>query len=178
MKNRSLRNHLGAVAVAGFAVVGAGCNDISGGGWIPSANPATPTAKATFGFELTCIDSATGLKRDSAEGHLTYHDHGVTMMNGKRAVKLGIQAEVDRPEGGLFDICNETVPFGSFVGSYQPIPPTLGPGGTLYVYAEDGGDTGPSKGDILKIKLVGGVWDGYENIGLLGGGNITVGGDN
>jgi hypothetical protein len=170
---------LAAVAAVGMY----GCNDIAGGGWMKSSmHGVDPDAKATFGFDFECLNTSR-FGTDSAEGMITYHDHGLKLgvfddvtFTGKDAKKkLAFNGMITRPEGVLeADICVNKVWFGSYVGTYTPIPPTLGPGGDMYVYVEDSGDQGPDKDDYLYIELSGGIFDGYYNEGTPGGGNIVL----
>ena len=171
---------LAAVAAVGMY----GCRDVTGGGWMFSSTGED--AKATFGFNMRCYDISGGLLYDLADGHVTYHDHGLMLgdfngayFTGKDArKKLAFNADIklpvgEGPLGGLYFVCDENAFYGSYVGEYTPIPPTLGEGGVVYIAAEDGGESGPDKEDTLEVWLIGGVLDGYYNAGNTQGGNIT-----
>jgi len=168
---------LAAVAAMGLYA----CHDIAGGGWLWSANGMMED-KATFGMNLKCYEESGGLFYDRAGGQITYHDHGVKLgdfndmlFTGKDAKKkLQFKAVIEEPAGIKFDVCVDEIFFGSYTGTYTPIPPTLGDGGMIYVYAEDRGETGPDKDDFLKVELYGGVFDGYYNEGTPQGGNIVL----
>jgi len=152
----------------------AGCFDISGGGWMWSAN-GPDAGKATFGFDFYCEPDSY-----SAGGHMTYHDQGVTVdeYEGQGATwrgkpkKLAIQGEVFAT---LVTKCESRAAYyAGYVGHYEPIPPSIGEGGYFEVTADDSGDTGPDKDDYLQITILTGVFAGYTNSGSPGGGNISL----
>ena len=149
-----------------------GCRDISGGGWISSE--AGGKAKATFGLEFYCDPQPGLLSNDLANGFITYHDHGVSPTAygvGKPKTSFAFYAEIVRPDG--FGECDPSALYAGYVGTYKPIPESLGLGGDIYVQATDGGVKGLDKKDTLDVRLVGGVYDGYHNSGYLNGGNLT-----
>ncbi len=152
-----VRRSLRAGLVAGFALVMVGCTTVRGGGWVTSA---TGTGKATFGFQLVCNGDETTTAQVS--GQLQYHDPGAN-------VRLHGQADAVP-----FSTCTNNGVEGRFFGRYTPQPQSRGPGGEFEIVAQDLGERGPSKGDTFQITLTGGVYDGYTNEGVVGGGNIQA----
>lgn len=145
-----------AVCMVVFIVALGGCRDISGGGWIPSATlvETDKSPKATFAFNFICEDTSSK-GPDSATGQMTYHDHGILAQNWPGVITkskgpLAVQAVIQRPDGD--DAPNWCLPdayYGSYFGTYTPIPATLGKGGAIFVIASDGGGTGQEKNDYL-----------------------------
>jgi hypothetical protein len=95
------------------------------------------------------------------EGKLEYHD---------RAANVDLHGDVMIP----IDFCTgepveEEV---AYAGTYTPQPASLGAGGEFAVAVRDGGEPGPSNGDVIVIEISGGVYDGYTNQGVIQGGNI------
>ena len=167
------------------SVILAGCFDILGGGWIWSAM-GPDAGKATFGFNLHC-DQDT----DEAWGHITFHDHGLKIDDENynfvfqgaewkgKPKHMAIQGDVTAGLG--FDLgegdfgCNDDLPwFANYIGTYTPVPHSIGPGGIFQVSASDGGEPGPDNDDWLEITIISGVYAGYFNTGTLQGGNIYL----
>lgn len=174
----TLKTSLAAIA---WSLLLAGCFSIFGGGWIWSAG-GPEAGKATFGFELYC-DQDT----DEAWGHITYHDHGVNVdvfefqgANWKgRPNHVAIQGDVFAGLGynGYEGFgCNDDALafFANYIGTYTPVPESVGDGGFFQVAAYDGGEPGPDKDDWLEITILSGVFEGYFNTGELQGGNIYL----
>lgn len=156
-----------------------GCEHWSGGGWIYSA--IGTEAKATMGFNFDCQDTA--VNEVAIHANFQYQDHGVTVTapNGKER-KLAFHGQFDETisEEGVscenLDAWFMDV-FGAdgFLVEYQPQPPTMGEGGAALILLEDSGQQGaPPKADGIWIILEEGVFDGYENLGFLQGGQITL----
>lgn len=173
------------IAAVLLAVLLAGCFDILGGGWIWSAL-GPDAGKATFGFNLHCDEDT-----NDAWGHITFHDHGVLIdseyydfvdqdayWKGK-AKHMAIQGDVfaglgfDLSEGD-FGCSDDFALYASYIGTYTPVPHTIGPPGIFHVAVNDGGEPGPDNDDWLEITIVSGVYAGYFNIGYLQGGNIYL----
>jgi hypothetical protein len=104
--------------------------------------------KATFGFQLTC-DQETG----KVKGQFQYNDHAHRV-----AFHGVVKDEIENCE------VDGTDPF--YEGSYTPQPKKAGDPGTFRVELD--GD------NCLKVTLTGGVHDGYEHSGCLGGGHLNI----
>jgi len=165
-----IRNLPALAVLSIFALVLTGCEDFSGGGWIPALRD--PSARATFGFSLHCSNTEGGV---AFTGSFEFHDHSVTVPrpNGQQA-KLAIHGLLPSAVPGTScEALDAVFGAGVFLGTYTPQPPNLGPGGSFILQVQDNGKKGPSKEDVINVLLIGGVFDGYSNIGTLGGGQIT-----
>jgi hypothetical protein len=140
----------------------AGCewDDLStnfvGGGFIPSAED--PARKATFGFRF---DGTV----EPARIHGTYHDEAAN-------VKLRFTGAIDFVFGE-----ENPVPCMAAVLSYVPIGPEPSEEGQLDLVACDGGIEGVTDDDAISISITSGPFEGYQNEGELGGGNLKDLGD-
>ena len=110
------------------------------------------------------------------KGQFQYTDHGGFSNANGSFRKVSFHGRItELPENFT---CDRAALGGAYVGEYTPQPPTLGLGGYFEVAVEDNGEPGPSTADAFAIRLIGGVFDGYENAGLLCGGNIQAHVDN
>lgn len=158
MKNRRFASSLMVMVFAIVALVGVGCNDINGGGWIKKNNGK----KANFGFNFKCKGEGRG--NAEASGQLQFNDH-------EEGVKFhGVVDSV--PENTCGGCAKEFE--GHYLGSYTPQPRKLGEGGRFKIHLEDRGESGHSKGDYFCLSLTGGIYDGYSLHGTLEGGNIQA----
>lgn len=175
----------GLVAIA-CALILAACFDILGGGWIWSAL-GPDAGKATFGFNLHC-DQDT----NEAWGHITFHDHGVRIDDEHynfvnqgatwhgRPNTMAFQGEVFAGLGydfgeGEFG-CNDDhwAWKANYIGTYTPVPASIGDGGLFQIAAHDGGEPGPDGDDWIEVLVLSGVYEGYWNLGELQGGDIHL----
>lgn len=165
------------------------CKKATGGGWFPTyydgvENGGEALGKVTFGFQMRCenedyLDYGLTAK---LTGQLQYNDHlnnvifhgvgeGYVLRNdidgnGEPSIGPATCEEVD-------DYFGETQ---FFLGGVYRAGPKM-ESGTFYVLVTDQGDPGPDELDTINVALLGGVYDGYENYGVLGGGNIKVHGE-
>lgn len=149
-------------ALAGVAVLAAGCFDASGGGWLEGAEG--PGTRATFGVEASCdvvVDMFGAIGVGTVELSYIDREAGVN-------VKVMSSDASCFPDAGLLSGDAGAI----VVAPYEARP--RGEGGTATVSFFDTGESGPSKGDRFEIVLEGGVHDGYSNDGILQGGNLTV----
>ena len=184
-----MRNILGVLVTIAILACLAGCDTVTGGGWIISAGD--PAKKATFGLTMSCTDVPGGV---IWQGTIEYHDQFKTWPDSKGKLRpLALNASVNwndinfggQPFPGTcagYDTLGAEagfVLFGwtsgtTYTAPYIPQPQTLGPGGTLWINVQDIGKKGPDKGDVLSIVVTDGLYAGYTNTGVLQGGNITV----
>jgi len=151
------------LAVVTIAVGLSACNQATGMGWIASS--MTPTDKATFGF---VFDATTNTLSGS------YHDP-----NGK--LTSGIIVEVAFKGTGVMKPKPpppDLVDFACVGGnpSYDSQNPALPGGGTFILLVCDPDQFTKSKPsqDVLFIAVETGPFAGYQNFGVVQGGNITV----
>lgn len=185
--------HLTIALAAALPAFLTGCLDFSGGGWMYSVNSTVEKPlKATFGFNTTCTDTPDGAV---LAGNLQYHDHGVIVpsSSGKgKGSHLAVQMDIsDVFEEPLPSITCEEADLIAWYLLIGATPPE-GVDGRYSVYCPqpmkdssecgiamflvyDTGETGPDKGDLIRIELAGGKFAGYSNVGELQGGNISVG---
>lgn len=147
------------LALTGIILVLTGCiGRWTGGGAVVGASG---WGKATFGFNYTCDE---GTQR----GQLQYVDHAPGA-GGPKQVRFHGDFGID------FDDCigpgEPQPPIVFAVGTYEPQPTKLGPGGVLLLFLVDGGEPGTDD-DVFEIILEGGIYDGYMNGGPIIGGNI------
>ncbi len=137
-------------------------------------------------------------------GRLEYQDHGVWKTSKGKKLSVSIHGSVDNvldtdvvwdpvvaqiaaaiQSGGSVDsiampsdkddYCSKAKPnVAMFRGKYRPQPASAGEGGVFYITVEDKGAPGPSSEDTFEITLVGGVFHGYRQSGVLAGGNINA----
>jgi hypothetical protein len=149
--------------VVAFAL--AGCSQwFAGGGWMDSVEG--DGNKATFGFEFDNRDykgQMTGTYHDLAAGVAVRFD-GVVWANTLPGPDNQMQAKVRYVQQGPRQ-CGDTRPNGTMTEACT---------GWVWVEAEDNGEPGVSEGDQFYIKFLSGVFEGYENGGNLGGGNLQA----
>jgi hypothetical protein len=188
MKKNILSISLLAVLVS-FALIFAGCGKpvrVTGGGWIETClepdncsmdrimeygEPEEcegEVGKVTFGFVGVCEENENCTSwRDPkyvGSGQLEWNDH-------VNDVKFhGVADGVE--ECGYHRLFGQE--WGWIEGEYTPHPKNLGDGGWFKLCVYDTGEVGPDKGDWIRIELTGGVYDGYQAEGVLGGGNIVA----
>jgi hypothetical protein len=170
-KSRPIVTLMAVSALMGLGL--AGCK-VNGGGWIDSAFDILNKEnndKATFGFNAECFDTDGDDETDYVKGHFQYHDHGSTpqfLFGGKTVRFHGVLDDT------LFNACEEPQPEGTLTtwfGHYNAQPRKLG-SGLFEASFIDGGEPGPSSGDFVQLTVLTGVFAGYFNAGVLGGGNI------
>jgi len=73
-------------------------------------------------------------------------------------------------------VCAQNANIAIFTGTYTPQPNPLGEDGkgTFTVAVKDNGTSGPSPDDVFVIKLTGGAFKGYLQMGTLAGGNMKA----
>lgn len=108
---------------------------------------ATGHGRAAVTFEVTC---EAGL----AAGQFTLHD-------GPADVHFRAESQASLSD------CDEQPDFftGTTTGTYEPIPPGRGEGGTFTLSVVDLEPRGPSGSDTFDLTLEGGIYDGYHNEG-------------
>ena len=143
-----MRRSIVLLLLVTVALVAASCK-VTGGGWITLDDGS----KATFSFTYQCED---GL----AKGKFTYHDPAADVK--VRGTFLENNACGEAGEGDPFLLG----------ATYVPQPKKAGDGGSAILSMVDNGEPGGE--DTFFIKLVGGLYDGYEAFGVLGGGNIQA----
>ena len=132
-----------AISIIGCLIPGPG--KYTGGGWLPSAED--PDAKATFGFNVHLDDKDGDGSIDGVKGQIQYNDKAA-----------GVKAH-GVVTGGNADT-------GSLWGD-------LNGGGFFLAIVFDAGELGVLAEDSFSILLVDAdLVPTYENIGLIGGGNI------
>jgi hypothetical protein len=168
---------LGYVSIGLLMLFTVGCESFSGGGFIFSK--IGPSAKANFGFAVTCIDD--GMGGSTVNGTVEYQDKGflVTGADGKTGpLRLhGTMNEIQVP----LITCEEADALEQFflheqnvyVGGYVTQPTTVGSGGLFSFQPQDNGKP-PNNADVFSIEIFTGAYAGYSNTGTLQGGNITL----
>jgi len=155
-----------------------GCWVFYGGGWLYSTNGGW----INVGFEGTCTD--VGENQALVDLELTWHDRGydpedVYEQNNNMKKHMVIMARNPNPIP-IDTNCDEGDNDYTRVGGQEFIycPPGVSPPsddcGMAEIGVADTGRTGPDKGDLLGLQLVGGWYDGYQRAGPLVKGNITV----
>ena len=153
------------VAVA-LALLFAGCDQATGGGWISSATGAD---KASFGFSVRCrtIQQDGNTRVLLYNGQLEWQD-GMVRFHGHvepdEFLVLG-SARCDDLDQINFGIV-------LFSGTYRP--QSGGAAGTFSALVIDTGERGKIKGDFISIQLAGGQYPTYFNAGDIQGGSIQV----
>jgi hypothetical protein len=153
--------------LAGFA---AGCDKVTGGGWITSS--ANPLEKATFGFTARCKTTRVDATPTAVlyDGQLEYYDQGAD---------IRIHGDVEPDEVAAFpgstckeieDLLDIQLPVATFQGTYRTY--TGGLQGDFTVTVTDHGEPGALNGDTFRIELTGAVV--HVNSGPVQGGNIQV----
>jgi hypothetical protein len=145
-------------------VLSAGCDKVTGGGWITSS--ADPLEKATFGFTAKCRNTTVNSTPTAVlyDGELEYHDS---------AADVRIHGDVE-PEEVLGMTCGQIhemgiFPIATFVGTYRS--QRGGEAGDFEVTVTDNGEPGRN-GDMFEIELTGDIT--HTNFGPVQGGNIQV----
>ncbi len=149
-----------------------------------AAGGPTEGGIATFGFQGQARDRDGDGEIDDISGKLQYNDHA----NG--VAIHGVVTDAGHPGFRVFNACIDGECIGGEVdengdpilsesvfaagGTYTPVPKRLGPGGTFEAGFVDWGQEGPNEGDIFRITLIGGVFDGYTNTAIIKGGNLSI----
>jgi hypothetical protein len=157
------------LGVVGLVAVVAGCDKVTGGGWIPSS---TGQGKATFGFSAVCKnqeDPIVGPVAALHEGQFEWDDHtaGVSF-HGDVEPTLSLNALGTCKEAAQLIDQNINA---TLLGEYRPQPP--GAPGSFEANVTDNGEPGIN-GDSICVALQGGPHNGYTNCGVIEGGNIQV----
>ena len=133
---------------------------INGGGWLDSGKWKTrcgwnecPDGKATFGFHLDLTDE------ENPKVNGVYHDHSCGV-----DLKFTDGVDVDWFQNNGSCLEGEL--------NYASLDPKNRGDGELEFKVCDFGEGAPDKGDTLYINVTSGPYDGYENYGLIHGGNI------
>jgi hypothetical protein len=137
-------------AIGASALLLSGCM-VSGGGWFGGTN--AKNSKVTTGFSFACDE-------EGITGEMSFIDR-----------RSPARSFVAVPNSCGASVIDGNVEEAFLFGTYRPRP--HGAGGTFVAGLTDTGMTGPSKGDTLRIRLVGGAYDGYTFDEVLDGGNIT-----
>lgn len=154
-------------AVAASVLVLAGCT-VNGGGWIPGEY----AKKATFGFTWVGEDCEPGFGAgstgvvDGGEAALVCDPTHAKGFWADGSVKFRI-AEGGLEALGLFDGCW----YGS--GTYVPAGKNPIPG-DVEIMLCDRGEPGASSEDEVEVELSGGSHGGYNNGGIIRGGNLQL----
>ncbi|MBT8248630.1 MAG: hypothetical protein KJN81_00080 [Acidimicrobiia bacterium] len=144
-----MKRSLLLIVVLAISLLATGCK-VTGGGWITTQDGD----KATFSFTYECDEGV-------ARGQFTYHH---------RAEGVNVKGTFD-VDSCIDEDAEEDVLYGLFA-TYAPQPAKLGDGGVAEIYIVDDGE--PGTDDFFGIVLDDGVYDGYEESGTLGGGNIQT----
>jgi len=163
-QRRRIRSIRG-LAVA-FALLLAGCDQATGGGWIQSATGAD---KANFGFSVRCrtIEQNGNTAVLLYDGQLEWQD-GIVRFHGD--VEPDEFLVIGRVRCEELDQVNLGIVL--FSGTYRP--QGGGTPGTFTALVIDTGERGKIKGDFISIQLAGGQYPTYFNAGEVQGGNIQV----
>jgi hypothetical protein len=157
--------------LAGFA---AGCDKVTGGGWITSS--ANPLEKATFGFTARCKNTSVDSTPVAVfyDGQLDYHDRGAGIrIHGDVEPDEFVQVS-DATCKELEDFLDVIVPaVAVFEGTYRTHPD--GRRGDFEVEVTDNGEPAALNGDMFCIELFD-LSDNvtHANCGLVQGGNIQI----
>jgi hypothetical protein len=142
-----------------FACKTPGTGKVDGGGWFASASDE---GKAVFSFHAERCDG------EEVRGELSYRDEGLDLdIEGELTFAAFCDAE--RSTGGE---CRCTDAY-EIKFNYRPVGAGASGVGTGSACFYDGGKEGPDVlSDELRVRLDGGPYDGYQNVGLIEGGNI------
>ena len=144
------------VAMAAVALTGCTVLKATGGGWIDAEEG---DGKATFGFGVVCNED-----KDALQGGWTYHDKSVEPpinAHGNLNWKDGVPCKFSVQSGQAF----LKLPYRATPGNQ---------GGEVKIILDDTGEVGPNKGDYIRVIFLDGPYAGYNNGGLIGGGQIKV----
>jgi hypothetical protein len=165
-----------------LALMATGCDQVTGGGYIHSAN-LTSNEKANFGFSAICkkdepfIGGGTGSAK-FYEGQLQWDDHGANVkFHGDVNERLGVQTAgvpASKQCEAADAFFGENTTDATFGGTYTPEHST-GPAdeGTFTVNVTNTGKGGIN-GDTIEITLDDGRYNGYTNAGVVEGGQIDI----
>jgi hypothetical protein len=167
------RRPLGIIAVlTASAFLLTGCDQVTGGGWIPSLSPTG--GRATFGFTAKCRNRTIDGVPTAVfyEGQFEFDDHGFNQ-------QVRIHGDVQPVE--FFNVSGSScrdiseldlVTLTGFSGTYRTQAQVLPiSSGEFAVTVIDGGEGGIN-GDFICVSLAGGIE--YLNCGDVQGGNIQV----
>ena len=150
-----------------LAVLGSGCDKVTGGGWIASS--ANPLEKATFGFSARCRNTTVDSMPVAVlyEGQLEYQDKGANIrIHGDVEPNEFVQFE-DMTCQQIKDLPPLFAGVGMFNGIYRA--QQGGGQGDFGVEVFDNGEPGVN-GDTFCITLMGAIE--HANCGPVQGGNI------
>jgi len=161
------------VIASSFVV--AGCDRLTGGGWIQSLNVVSG-GRANFGFTAKCRNTTVdGVPvAELYDGQFQLDDRG---FNPRVWVHGDVEPNVFGAVPGetCRQVASETelIPLSGFQGTYRTKPDVFPSGqGEFVVTVFDGGEGQSIDDDEICVDLAGGVT--YFNCGVVQGGNIQV----
>lgn len=163
------------VAVTGLSA----CKKSSGGGVVENAGGK----KITFGYQFQCEDELVNVDPEQYQAHVTgqfqYKDR-------EDDVALHGRIDSDNLEGAFISglTCKDLTDVSEqlqhiigdghiAVGTYTPQPKNRGLGGDFLLRVTDQGP-GCIDGDQLSLLILSGVYNGYEQVGCVEKGNISI----
>jgi predicted small secreted protein len=170
---RSLLGIIVLVIVSSFVV--AGCDRLTGGGWIQSVEPGE---RATFSFSARCRNSTVNGQPAALlyQGQFEYDDHAFNPL-------VRIHGTVVPDTFGTFPLqtCRQLATeldmssLSRFQGTFRTQPEIIpGVQGEFVVAVSDGGEGGTLNGDEICVSLFGPIVYPPTWCGLVQGGNIQV----
>jgi hypothetical protein len=189
MKNRHFTVILIVTAFVILALVSGGCRKSSGGGWIAVPDQTDNGAgKATFSYQMQCVDLAPGDHFNPYEVDTAWVRWNVQFKDHVSGVQFHAMNKYPGFKGPIFlledenceDLANSEPPFCTeLTGFYIPQPRGQfdeNDIGGFYLEVCDNGEPGFSPGDTFNLNLTDGAFNGYEISGSLGdgGGNVQV----
>jgi hypothetical protein len=150
-------------------VVLAGCEQATGGGYIPTAEEGVE-GKATFAFNGKCTNTTleNGDVIGEVKGQLQYNDRPADVKfhaTLQGTVFTGTATPCEDQEA------NESTE--EFAGEYRVSGGPKESEGIVDLIVADNGEPGIN-GDVVSIELIGGRYSGYTNLGTVQGGNVQT----
>jgi hypothetical protein len=160
------------VLVALTIVVLAGCEQATGGGYIPTADETVEGGKATFAFNGKCTNTTleSGEVIGVVKGQLQYNDHPADV---KFHAEFSGTVPSDTDSATPCEDLETNAPIEEFAGFYRVSGGPKEAEGGVILQVTDKGEPGIN-GDIVEIELIGGLYNGYTNVGAVQGGNVQA----